>query len=552
VCWVIVGLVGVWAALAAFLVVAWNRINNGPRYWRAVGLLLVLGLALMHQLLFNTLADDAYVTFRYADSVAAGTGPVFNPGEYVEGYSDFSWLILLGFAKTLFGVGVDDAAVVLGTLASLATVVLAYALVARVVRNARPGTGNAAGMGLLAAALTAGASVLATFGMSGLPTSLFLLLVLAVCYTLAAHHPVMAGGLAALATMTRPDGLIVAVVAVAWLTFNAARGRTDWWSPGTCTIGALVLLVPWTAWRLTYYGELVPQALADRPEGTTGAVWQQLPGFLLAHHGVLLLTIAVLAVLTLRRQGEVGTRGARAMVWLVLGFTVLYVAAIPLGSDEMPLWRLLAPVPPLLAVAACAAYGVVGAPSHTVAPRKQPSLSTTRRMIPAVGMVLCGSSVLVSMLHPTMPSTARGASHTSTQAVEVGAWLGRTLPGGTVISSHGHGALAYRAGPSVVVGGVLSEHGDNESSLDQVALVSDTRRPELVVATTAGYADSQNCGIESKYSETYEVATFRRAHTSEDPDTAQWVKLYVVAPRAQQLVHTLDKDPEFEYASCDS
>src|SRR5699024_8213311 len=124
-------------------------------------------------------------------------------------------------------------------------------------------------MGLLAAALTAGASVLATFGMSGLPTSLFLLLVLAVCYTLAAHHPVMAGGLAALATMTRPDGLSVAVVAVAGLPCNAPRGWTDWWSASPCMSGAIVLLVPWTAWRLTYYGELVPQALSGRPEGTT-------------------------------------------------------------------------------------------------------------------------------------------------------------------------------------------------------------------------------------------------------------------------------------------
>src|SRR5699024_11592828 len=135
-------------------------------------------------LLFFMLADDSYVSFRYADRFSAGICPLFNLVEYVVGYSDFSCLILLGFANSLFGVGVDDAAVVLGTLASLATVVLAYALVARVVRNARPGTGNAAGMGLLAAALTAGASVLATFGMSGLPTSLFLLLVLAVCYTL--------------------------------------------------------------------------------------------------------------------------------------------------------------------------------------------------------------------------------------------------------------------------------------------------------------------------------------------------------------------------------
>lgn len=540
---VIVGLVGVWAALAAFLLAAWHRINTGARRWRWGALLLVLALALLHQLLFNTLADDAFVTFRYADNVADGIGPVFNAGERVEGYSDFSWLVLLGFAKTLFGIGVDAAAVVLGAFATLASALLAYALVNRVVRDARPDSGNAPGMGLLAAALTAGGSTIAAFGMSGLPTSLFLLLVLAVCYALAARHTVVAGGLLALTMMTRPDGLVVAVVAVGWLTFNAVRGRTDWWSPGTCTLGALVLLVPWTAWRLTYYGELVPEALADQSGGSADGVWRSLSGFLLAHHGVLLLVTAVVSVLALRRQGEVGTRGARAVVWLVLAFTVLYVAAIPLTGDEMPVWRLLAPVPPLLAVAACAAYGVVAAPSHVVSPRRHPSVDTNNRIIPIVGMVLCGSSILVSALQPGMLTTPDGAAETSAQAGEIGAWLSRTLPSGTVISSHGRGALAYQAGPSLIVGGTLRGHSIQPAAND-VALVADTRRPEVVVVTSGGYADAQHCGIGSKYEGTYEVATFRKTGTS------KWAKLYAVAPRAADLVHTLNKDRGFEYVPC--
>src|SRR5699024_8910152 len=122
---------------------------------------------------------------------------------------------------------------------------------------------------------------------------------------------------------------------------------------------------------------------------------ERMCGFVLRHQGVLLLAMAVLPVLALRRHGEVDTRGARAVVWLVLAFTVLYVALTPFTGDDMPVWRLLAPVPPLLAVAACAAYGVMAAPSYTVTPRRQPSLSTTRRAIPGVGMVLCGSMLLV-------------------------------------------------------------------------------------------------------------------------------------------------------------
>jgi len=35
------------------------------------------------------LLDDPYITYRYAENWAAGHGPVYNIGEYVEGYSSF-------------------------------------------------------------------------------------------------------------------------------------------------------------------------------------------------------------------------------------------------------------------------------------------------------------------------------------------------------------------------------------------------------------------------------------------------------------------------------
>jgi arabinofuranosyltransferase len=33
--------------------------------------------------------DDAYITYRYARNVVRGYGPVYNPGERVEGYTNF-------------------------------------------------------------------------------------------------------------------------------------------------------------------------------------------------------------------------------------------------------------------------------------------------------------------------------------------------------------------------------------------------------------------------------------------------------------------------------
>jgi len=37
--------------------------------------------------------DDAFITFRYAQNLAEGLGPVYNPGERVEGYSSPIWML---------------------------------------------------------------------------------------------------------------------------------------------------------------------------------------------------------------------------------------------------------------------------------------------------------------------------------------------------------------------------------------------------------------------------------------------------------------------------
>src|SRR5262245_50848593 len=47
-------------------------------------------------------AEDAYITFRYARNLASGNGLVYNPGEWVMGFSSPSWTLwnALGYALT--------------------------------------------------------------------------------------------------------------------------------------------------------------------------------------------------------------------------------------------------------------------------------------------------------------------------------------------------------------------------------------------------------------------------------------------------------------------
>src|SRR5512137_3210017 len=45
------------------------------------------------------LADDSYISLRFARNLAAGNGLVFNVGERVEGYTCFLWVVVLGLVK---------------------------------------------------------------------------------------------------------------------------------------------------------------------------------------------------------------------------------------------------------------------------------------------------------------------------------------------------------------------------------------------------------------------------------------------------------------------
>ena len=58
-----------------------------------------LALAWQHRFL----QDDAFISFRYARNLATGHGLVWNPGERVEGYTNFLWTLLMAAPAATWG-----------------------------------------------------------------------------------------------------------------------------------------------------------------------------------------------------------------------------------------------------------------------------------------------------------------------------------------------------------------------------------------------------------------------------------------------------------------
>ncbi|MCP2254577.1 hypothetical protein LY13_003346 [Prauserella aidingensis] len=169
----------------------------------------------------NWIVDDAAITFSYARSFAEGLGPVVQPGaEPVEGFSNVTWTLLLALARlvglfdhgTIFGV--PDYVLlpkVLALVLCAGILVACHAACARVL--VRPWLGTLAVGGLLAMTPS-----FVIWVVSGLENALYGLLVttLAVLVFRAVlgdavlrwRLAVATGLLAALAALTRPEGLI--------------------------------------------------------------------------------------------------------------------------------------------------------------------------------------------------------------------------------------------------------------------------------------------------------------------------------------------------------
>lgn len=70
------------------------------RIYSTNALLLLISL-LMFLMYFNFTIDDAFISYRYAENFAKCNGLVYNIGEKVEGFSNFSWVMILSLPAKL-------------------------------------------------------------------------------------------------------------------------------------------------------------------------------------------------------------------------------------------------------------------------------------------------------------------------------------------------------------------------------------------------------------------------------------------------------------------
>jgi hypothetical protein len=312
---------------------------------------LVVAIFVAHALVVNRVTDDCFISFRYAKNWAEGFGPVFNRGETprVEGYTNFLWTALLALVKWARP-GADLLAVARGlSIACAAGVVLLVGL--------RAAASIAAPWWLLAPLFVAFHAPFVAWSTGALETPLYTLLVFGACVAELRTHRTgerawLAPLLLALATLTRPDGVVFLVALGAFRLWPDASAARRGARPVVALAAVAALVVgPWWLWRWHYYGWPLPNTFYAKVGGGTAQWWRgvdYVSDFLGRYggaagrvRGVLLLLPVVLALLLRRR--DAWTRLASFMAAAGVG----YVVAV--GGESLGFHRFLVPVAPFVA-----------------------------------------------------------------------------------------------------------------------------------------------------------------------------------------------------------
>ncbi len=300
--------------------------------------------------------DDAFISLRYGQNLAEYGELVWNRGEWVEGFSNPLW--------TLFGAGLVwiGAPPVLGLklaglLAALLCVPATYGLARQLGLGER--------WGLVAAAIVGTNASVALWGVAGLETSSFGLLLLLTVWRFEAEltrpeaRPLSAL-LLVLLWASRPEApayLLYFVVrrGLALPNLRVSRRDLHW------ALLAALPIAAYEVWGLVTYGGLFPATHAAKVGGGPPLLQALAAGrgerFLLYrflfHQGwgfaALWVGAAACAV--------IGRRRVPVAAWCV-GFSGLFFVAYAF-TDWMPRFRFLVPPLPFLAIGAAAGFGAV-------------------------------------------------------------------------------------------------------------------------------------------------------------------------------------------------
>jgi arabinofuranosyltransferase len=320
--------------------------------------LIIISLFILHCRYLAVIAEDAFISFRFAKNLVSGNGLVWNLTEPpVEGYSNFLWVMLNAIALYL-DVEVTLFSQFAGMVAGILVLVYVYRFAQNFLSKTRWGA-------FLPPLFLACSGPFAAWACSGLETTFFTLWVVAAAYYTVSWQACgniktlsLAFSSALIATLSRPEGFGIFAVLVLIILFLQNPHHQRKKHRTTFFLALFFYIIPFSIyfiWRFSYFGFLLPNTFYAK---TGGGYFQWYRGlcylFYFGFHYLLPFIPLPFLILWNRAQPLVkfklfqpASRSRAALMCLSL--TVTYsVYIIWVGGDYMAMYRFLVPILPFI------------------------------------------------------------------------------------------------------------------------------------------------------------------------------------------------------------
>lgn len=330
-----------------------DRIRPGYERHRRLVDVMVYVVAAIGAWAVRFVQDDAFISFRYAKNLAEGRGLVFNPGERVEGYTNFLWTVLMAIPEWL-GWSTPLFSQLLGMVVFMGALAVSWRLARKVLGDDT--------LALLAVVVLITNMTFLSYATGGLETMLQTLLVISVVTLLlpvdatsglpSVGRYVGAGVLAGLAVLTRIDSvvllatvMVVHLVQVLRQVPASERSRAGVRAVAAIGLPTLAVVLPWLVWKLDYYGHLLPNTFEAKSGGSP--LGQLL--FIAVYFAAFFVGYFLFLLIgrwRRYRSAFFSLPGARQVFWVV----PIWLAYIAFAGADFMEFRFMVPILPVLAL----------------------------------------------------------------------------------------------------------------------------------------------------------------------------------------------------------
>jgi len=306
--------------------------------------------------------DDAFISFRYAQNLAQHGELTWNPGEAdrVEGYTNFLWTLLMTIPH-LLDIDPVTFSMALGLFFALGSFITFWHLSAYILTDFN--------YRLLALVLLGTNYTFSAYATGGLETQMQAFLVLlSTLFTLkltsddSLKNPltlITLSIITALALLTRLDTALLLFILCTAIGLHLLKAKLPLIkSAGTAALAvlpAVLILGAWFAWKLGYYGELLPNTFYAKTGGLSfNAIYNGIFYLYKFAHSYLLIPFAILFLFYLPRLARLPV--LRILIAMT-GIWLLYI--IYVGGDFME-FRFLVPIIPFIMLLITVLIALIG------------------------------------------------------------------------------------------------------------------------------------------------------------------------------------------------